>query len=63
MLAKSLGIERFKEKKKGKKEREKRKRIDCFQKLATLKVKIHSEPSEREARTTCERPGEKKFIT
>ena len=31
--------------------------------LGPLKVRLHSEPSEREARTTCERPFEKKFVT
>jgi hypothetical protein len=48
---------REKRKKEGKKRKgKKRKRRDRFQKLVTLKVTIHSEPSEREARATCERP-------
>jgi len=31
--------------------------------LGPSKVRLHSEPSEREARTTCERPLEKNFVT
>ena len=48
--------EKRKEGKKGKK-KEKGEEIMLF--LGPLKVRLHSEPSEREARTTCERPLKK----
>ena len=46
--------------KEGKKERKKGKTILV---LGPSKVRPHSEPSEREARTTCERPLGKNFVT
>ena len=49
--------------KKGKTERKKKKGKKSSLSHVDQIVWLHSEPSEREARTTCERPVQKKFVT
>ena len=52
-----------KRKKKRKKKEEKKRRKEIIFVSRQSKIWLHSEPSEREARTTCERQVKKIFVT
>ena len=52
-----------KRKKKRKKKEEEKRRKEIIIVSGQSKIRLHSEPSEREARTTCERQVKKIFVT
>ena len=52
-----------KERKKERKKRKKKRRKEIIFVSGQSKIRLHSEPSEREARTTCERQPKKIFVT
>ena len=54
---------KWKKKKKGEDRKKKKKGKKFSLSHVDQIVWLHSEPSEREARTTCERPVQKKFVT